>query len=181
MRLAPPDPSAFALAPRRTVLDKLLIDAAREAGAEVREGFSVREITRDGDRVTGIRGKASDGSDLVATVKVVIGADGKGSMVAEAVGAEEYDPRPAGTCGFYSYWKTDPPIEQAELHIANKRAAFVFPTNAGETCIGCEWRMDEFETFKKDVEGNLLAVIDTVSNVGPRLRAGTRTEKLLAC
>lgn len=31
-------------APRRTVLDKILVDAAMEAGAEVREGFSVEEL-----------------------------------------------------------------------------------------------------------------------------------------
>ena len=43
-------------APRRTVLDKILVDAAVTAGAELREGFFVEEILRDGDHVTGIRG-----------------------------------------------------------------------------------------------------------------------------
>src|SRR5262249_46623572 len=36
--------NAVSYAPRRTVLDKLLVDAAAEAGVEVREGFSVEEI-----------------------------------------------------------------------------------------------------------------------------------------
>src|SRR6516162_11473678 len=36
--------NAVAYAPRRTVLDKLLVDAAAEAGVEVREGFGVEEI-----------------------------------------------------------------------------------------------------------------------------------------
>src|SRR5205823_14033423 len=40
----PADGSSTAYAPRRTVLDKLLVDAAAEAGAEVREGFTVEEI-----------------------------------------------------------------------------------------------------------------------------------------
>ncbi len=178
MSIAGPDPAEFGLAPRRTVLDKLLLDAAREAGAEIREGVSVREITRDGDRVTGIRARSADGSDIVADAKIVVGADGRSSMVAEAVAAERYEVRPGGTCGFYSYWKTETPIAEAELHIKNKRAMFVFPTNDGETCIGSEWRMDEFAAFKQDVEGNILAVIDTASDIGPRLRAGTRTDKL---
>src|SRR5512138_1492745 len=43
---------------RRTVLDKILVDAASEAGAEVREEFMVDEILFEGDRVTGIRGKS---------------------------------------------------------------------------------------------------------------------------
>jgi flavin-dependent dehydrogenase len=38
------DGTPAAYAPRRTVLDKLLVDAAREAGAEVREGFTVEDL-----------------------------------------------------------------------------------------------------------------------------------------
>src|SRR5258706_8851238 len=41
---------------RRTVLDKLLVDAASEAGAEVREEFTVEELVVDDGRVTGVRG-----------------------------------------------------------------------------------------------------------------------------
>lgn len=53
-----------AYAPRRTVLDKLLVDAASEAGAEIREGFSVEELTFDNGRVTGISGRGKDGEEL---------------------------------------------------------------------------------------------------------------------
>ena len=44
--------------PRRTLLDATLVDAAREAGAEVCENFRVSEVTRSDSRVTGIRGSA---------------------------------------------------------------------------------------------------------------------------
>src|SRR5215470_13864766 len=44
--------------PRRTVLDAILVDAARAAGAEVVEGFDVDEILTEGGRVTGVRGAA---------------------------------------------------------------------------------------------------------------------------
>src|SRR4029453_14250676 len=47
-----PPPSA----PRRTVLDEILVDAASKAGAEVRQGFTVDEILLEGARVVGIRG-----------------------------------------------------------------------------------------------------------------------------
>ena len=52
-----------AYCPRRTVLDKLLVDAASEAGAEVREEFTVQEIVIEDDRVVGIRGHGKDGRD----------------------------------------------------------------------------------------------------------------------
>src|SRR5205807_2541405 len=45
-----------AYCPRRTVLDKLLLDAAAEAGAEIREGFRVEEVLTENERVVGIRG-----------------------------------------------------------------------------------------------------------------------------
>ena len=44
--------------PRRTLLDSILVEAAREAGAEIRENFRVTQVTASGDRVTGIRGSA---------------------------------------------------------------------------------------------------------------------------
>jgi 2-polyprenyl-6-methoxyphenol hydroxylase-like FAD-dependent oxidoreductase len=51
--LPPIDGVAEVCVPRRTVLDKLLLDAAAEAGAEVREGFSVTGLTSSHGRVTG--------------------------------------------------------------------------------------------------------------------------------
>src|SRR5262245_56747024 len=44
--------------PRRTLLDSILVDAAREAGAEVRENFRVTQLTGSDGQVTGIRGSA---------------------------------------------------------------------------------------------------------------------------
>ena len=79
--------SPFAYGPRRTVLDKLLVDAASEAGAEVREAFTVEDIVMDDNRVVGIRGHAKDGRSVTEYAKVVVGADGRYSRVADAVGA----------------------------------------------------------------------------------------------
>lgn len=50
-----------AFAPRRRVLDKLLVDAASEAGAEVRECFTVEEVLIENGRAVGIRGRSRPG------------------------------------------------------------------------------------------------------------------------
>src|SRR6185503_8676065 len=84
-----------AYCPRRTVLDKLLVDAAREAGAEVREGVQVRDVIREGTRIVGGRG---DGFE--ARASVVVGADGMNSGIAEAAGAAMSRSHPSLTCGF---------------------------------------------------------------------------------
>ena len=78
------EPEAASYGPRRTVLDKLLIDAAAEAGVEVREAFTVDDVVRDDGRVAGIRGHARGGDPLTERGRVVVGADGLHSVVAKA-------------------------------------------------------------------------------------------------
>ena len=60
--------------PRRTLLDRVLVDAARAAGAEVRENFAVDEILGDGP-VTGIRGREKGAPAVTEQARLVIGAD----------------------------------------------------------------------------------------------------------
>jgi 2-polyprenyl-6-methoxyphenol hydroxylase-like FAD-dependent oxidoreductase len=57
------DEAPLAYSPRRTVLDRLLVDAASEAGAEVREGFVVEDVEVEDGRVTGIRGHMKGRTD----------------------------------------------------------------------------------------------------------------------
>ena len=75
-------------APRRTVLDPILVDAAAAAGVDVRFGIAVTDVERDrqGD-VTGIVGRTRDGQPLQVRARIVVGADGIRSTIAERVGA----------------------------------------------------------------------------------------------
>src|SRR6185295_9335483 len=54
------DGVAFGCAPRRKVLDQILIEAAVEAGAEFRPQFIVEDVLAEDGRVTGVRGRQSD-------------------------------------------------------------------------------------------------------------------------
>ncbi len=70
------------LALRRTVLDPLLLDAARNAGAEVREEVQVLDVMRDArERVTGVRTRTG-----TIDAGLVIGADGLHSAIAHRTG-----------------------------------------------------------------------------------------------
>ena len=94
--------------PRRIVLDKILFDAAVDAGAEFREGFTVDEILVADGRVTGVRGRDQGGSPVTEDAKIVIGADGKHSLLARAVQAPEYNAVPSLSCFYYTYWSGVP-------------------------------------------------------------------------
>jgi 2-polyprenyl-6-methoxyphenol hydroxylase-like FAD-dependent oxidoreductase len=83
-----------AYGPRRTVLDKLLVDAAAEAGAEVREGFTVTDVVNHDGQVTGVRSHGRDRRTVTEHARVVVGADGRHSLVARAVAPEQYREQP---------------------------------------------------------------------------------------
>src|SRR5262245_55405825 len=96
--------SPVAYAPRRTVLDKILVDAASEAGAEVREGFTVEEILVEDGHVAGIRGRSKGGQPVTDPARIVVGADGLHSFVAKAVLPEQYRDKPRILAAYYTYW-----------------------------------------------------------------------------
>jgi flavin-dependent dehydrogenase len=175
---APPAGSiAAAYAPRRTVLDKILVDAAVEAGAELREGFSIQEIVRDGDRVVGIRGQAAGGASVTETARIVVGADGRHSRVARAVGPAEYHAQPTLTCAYFSYW-SDIPIKGIELYPRDHRMIGAFPTNDGLVCVFVQWPRRDFHVFRADLEANYLATIDLIPGLAERVRSGRRVERI---
>src|SRR4051794_37507637 len=119
-----------AYAPRRTVLDKILVDGARAAGAEVRERFTVDELVIEHGAVVGIRGRGEDGRAVTERARVVIGADGRNSRIAKAVGAERYHEKPKLQWSYYTYWK-DLPVDGFEIVIRPDRGWAAVHTNDG--------------------------------------------------
>jgi 2-polyprenyl-6-methoxyphenol hydroxylase-like FAD-dependent oxidoreductase len=165
------------LSPRRTLLDSILVDAARAAGAEVRENFRVTELTASGDRITGIRGAARGRPAVTATASLVIGADGKRSLVAGAVRARQYRERAAQSFASYSYWD-GVRLSRGELYQRPRRAVAVFPTNDGLTMVYVAAPITEFASARADLEGHYLRTLDLCGDLGQRVRSGSRAERL---
>jgi flavin-dependent dehydrogenase len=131
----PLDGGAECYAPRRTILDTILVQAAARAGAEVRPAFTVDGVLTDGGRVAGIRGHARGGAALTERARLVMGADGRRSRVARAVTAPAYRARPTLTCAYYTYWSDVPVEEEIEGYFLPRRVILVFPTNDGQVCV----------------------------------------------
>jgi 2-polyprenyl-6-methoxyphenol hydroxylase-like FAD-dependent oxidoreductase len=163
--------------PRRTVLDALLVDAARAAGAELREGFAVTDLVRDGGRITGIRGRTRDGATHTEAAALVIGADGKGSLVATAVGAGPYRTRPGTTMMSYTYWR-GVPVTHGEFYLRPRAAAVAFPTNDDLTMVAVVAPVQEFPAFRLDIEAAYLAILSGCGDLGERVRDGERAERI---
>jgi 2-polyprenyl-6-methoxyphenol hydroxylase-like FAD-dependent oxidoreductase len=175
--LAPPAEGViYGYAPRRTVLDTILVEAAAQAGAELREHFTVKELLMDGERVTGIRGHAAGGPMVNEQARIVIGADGLRSFVARSIQAPTYHARPARTCAYYSYFG-DLPVLGAELYPRPGRTIVAGPTNDGQTSITVFWPNSAFHEVRADIEGNFMRSLELVPAFAERVRGARRSER----
>jgi flavin-dependent dehydrogenase len=170
-------PAAYC--PRRTILDKLLVDAAVEAGSEVREAFTVDEILFDDDRVTGIRGHSPNGVRVTEHAQVVVGADGWHSVVADAVQPERYHEKPPLLAAYYSYWSGLPMDGRFEIYIRPDSGFGAASTHDGLTLIIGGWSYAEYAEKKRDVDDNFLKMIEQVPAFAERLRGAKREARYL--
>jgi 2-polyprenyl-6-methoxyphenol hydroxylase-like FAD-dependent oxidoreductase len=121
-------------APRRTVLDPILVDAARAAGATFRYGVTVTDVHRDQNgRVDGISGRDQRGR-VAWQAAWVVGADGIRSRVAAAVDAPILVQGTGATAVSYGYW-TGLARDGYEWIFRPGVYAGVIPTNDGRSCV----------------------------------------------
>jgi flavin-dependent dehydrogenase len=170
------DDNPVSYAPRRTVLDKLLIDAAAEAGATVRTGFTVEEIVRDEGRVVGVRGHDKGGQSVTERARVVVGADGLHSLVARTVGAEQYHERPELEASYYTYW-SGLPTNGFEAYDRGDRLWAAWPTNDSLTLVIVGWPHAQFESNKTDFENHYLKAFDRAPAFRDRILGARREER----
>jgi flavin-dependent dehydrogenase len=169
-----------AYGPRRTVLDELLVEAAAESGAEVRQGFTVDELVVEDGVVVGIRGHGRNDRRTVSEhARVVVGADGLHSLVARRVRPAQYHEHPPLLCGYYTYWSGLPMSGRWEAYDRPGRAFAAWPTNDDLTLVIAGWPYREFEANKRDLEANYLQTLELAPLFAERLRAATREGRLV--
>ena len=167
--------------PRRTILDKILVDAAVEAGAELREDVLVETLTSEDGRVTGIRGRVKTGEtagngEVVEQARLVIGADGKRSLVAQVVEAPVYHTKPVLTCAYYTYWEGIH-LNDGEIYNLPQGAVGTWPTNNGLTIIYTAYPIDEFQAVRGNIEGRFWKTIDSLPELAERVHNGRQAER----
>jgi flavin-dependent dehydrogenase len=158
------------LGPRRAALDAVLVDAAVEAGAELRTRFPVHDLEFEGSRVVGVRGPDVEHATLV------IGADGRNSAVAKRVDAPAYATVPTLSCWYFSYW-SGVPGDALEIHVRDERAVFAFPTNDDLFAVFVAWPIAELARVRADIEGAARAVVSKIPGLGERVAGGRRVER----
>jgi 2-polyprenyl-6-methoxyphenol hydroxylase-like FAD-dependent oxidoreductase len=164
---------------RRSVLDKILVDAAVEAGAEVREGATVEELIQENDQVVGVRGRTRSGVRFEERARIVVGADGRNSFVARALALPRFDERPRCTFAYWSYFTGLPGGDRPRMQRRGRLGMGAVGTNFGQT-MTVVWGPSEWAAeFRRDIPGNFLRAVDFVDpGYGERLRdEGQRVER----
>lgn len=140
-------------APRRVLLDRLLIDAAGASGAEVRFGVRVDElIVDDGGCVRGVIVRDGGTRTRIDTA-LVIGADGLRSTIAERVGAPIIVPGRHSAATLYSYWE-DLAVNGYHWGFGPGVSMGAIPTNGGATLVFVSVPSSR---FRDAVRGNAAA------------------------
>jgi flavin-dependent dehydrogenase len=150
------------------------------AGAEVREGYTVESlVVDDGGRVTGIRGHSRNGPTTTEHARVVVGADGRHSLVARMVQSEQYHEKPPLLVAYYSYWSGLPMDGRFETYIRPDRSFAAWPTHDDLTLVIGGWPYAELEANRTDLEGNFLKMVDLAPDFADRVRAATREARFV--
>jgi hypothetical protein len=171
--------------PRRTVLDALLVDAARQAGAEVREGLAVEEVlVRDG-QVRGVRSRDAGGATVTETARLVIGADGKRSLLAAAVEAGLGGGRPL-EAAMAGYQRQRDAAAIPVYDFTTGLASFAPPPpEAVRLFQALERQPAEVDRFLGAITGSIplgqyIAPANLLKVIGPRAMAGIMLGKLFS-
>ncbi len=164
--------------PRRTVLDAVLLEGARDGGVDVIEDFTVTDVVFIDGRAAGIRGHERGGRELEFRSSFVVGADGSSSLVADKVGAEKYNERPADCFIYYSYFSG---LDWGMHHHTGfgEQQFGTWPTNDGLNLLAVMRKRDRFGEFRADAEASFQQVFDQIDPaMGEELRdSGVREEK----
>jgi 2-polyprenyl-6-methoxyphenol hydroxylase-like FAD-dependent oxidoreductase len=152
--IKPRDGVPALFAPRRFLLDRVLVDAARAAGATVVHHVRPGDLVRSaGGRVEGALLTDEDGRTRLVRAGIVIGADGLRSTVASLVGAPVTRVGRHAAVNVFGYW-SGLEVDGYHWHWRPGVAAGAIPTNDGQVCVFVS--MPPIRFFE-EIRGDVLA------------------------
>jgi flavin-dependent dehydrogenase len=166
------------VAPRRHILDDILLRAAERSGAEVRTGVTVTDVARDAaGRVTGVMGRGPAGEHVDVSARFVVGADGLRSRIARAVAAPVTDQRHANGACHYTY-VAGLDFAGTEFHLSEGGFVGLFPTHCGEANVWIGTSADRAQPLQGGADRNqaFRALVAQISpSFAARLAAARQT------
>lgn len=164
-------------APRRIVLDQIVVAAAMAAGAEFRDRCRVIGLLHEGERVSGVRLLTPGGAEIAERAHIVIGADGMRSTVADLADAGMLFEDSLMTCVYYGVWQNLP--ADFEFYERPGNWVAVIPTNDDLTVVSAYFPQRLFPEVRKDAPAHCAeAVRRTSPELHERMRCAEQVERL---
>ena len=167
--------AASGFAVRRRALDACLLQAARAAGVTVREGVAVSGVLALDGRVTGIvAGDVPGGTEIRA--RMVVGADGRRSVVARQLGLLREHPR-LRKFAVRGHWSGMAGLgEMGEMHVASRAYCGVAPLGGGDANVAFVVDKDAMRDAGGDLEGFYRETLRRWPRLLERLAGATLAE-----
>jgi 2-polyprenyl-6-methoxyphenol hydroxylase-like FAD-dependent oxidoreductase len=174
----PGDAGAF-MSVRRFVLDPILLGAAEDAGAEVLMSTAVTGLVHDSGRVAGVTVR-HEGRERTLRAKLVVGADGRNSTVADEVGARKYNVTPGERFGYWAFFTDADPGPHPELvyHRWEGRYIIAMPADGGLFQVIALPERRFLPEFRRDREAAFMAHARACGPLGETLAGARRVGKM---
>ena len=147
---------------RREVFDAFLFEEARQTVHTCLEGFTVKDLIREGDQVVGVQGISASGDERKIRGRIVLGCDGFNSIVARKAGLYKHDPAHWVVALRCYYEGVAELTDQIELHFVDEVLPgyfWVFPMENGRANVGIGMRHDHLKRRRVDLKEALHQVI----------------------
>jgi 2-polyprenyl-6-methoxyphenol hydroxylase-like FAD-dependent oxidoreductase len=166
-----PDDYPFYLCVRRITLDDILVRRLKKTpNVELREGVKVTDLLRENDTVTGVKWKSSN-QEGEEQAKLVVGADGVNSFMAEEVNAQIEHQEPVNRAMYYAYYRGITANEgpAAEFHYRGNTLVYCFPCDDDLTLLAVSVPITQFVEFKSNPEAKFINELEAMKFLAPRL------------
>ncbi len=166
---APPSKAREAVNLRRELLDPLIREtAAATPGVELLLGRSAEQLVREGDDVRGVVVRDREGEETTLAGKLVVGADGRDSRIAE-LATVKTKTSPHGRFAYGAYFDGPPAVADgaSTIWMLDPNWAAAFPTDSGLVFYAAMPTKDRLPEFRRDPEAALVSFVGNVPEAPP--------------
>jgi flavin-dependent dehydrogenase len=169
------------LAIRRRILDAILLDRARAAGARVIEGARITDLVRDASgRVTGASALETGSPSVTHAARIVIGADGLRSIVARKLGVARRLPWPRRIAFVTHYTGVTGVAEHGEMHVEKEGYLGIADVGGGLTNVALVVPMARARSLDSDPAAYLDRWLRDHAQLAGRFAGAVRASKVSA-
>lgn len=171
---------AFGYSITREVLDPMLRRLAAETrGVDFLPGEAVVGVSSEGGRVTGVVARRRDGAQRQIRSRLVVGADGRSSAVAELAGVRTRA-RSNRRFMYFAYFSglASDHRDAGRMWFLEPDVAYLYPNDQGLTLAACCVTRDRLPGFRANLDERFHEVFDGLPG-GPALREAEQVSPII--